>query len=247
MKTFCSKSAGFSLVEIAIVLVIVGLLLGGLLMPLATQQEVRRVGETQKTLDEINQALIGYALNQTPPHLPCPDKTGAAGAGTANDGLEDFVVATGACVAQEGNIPWATLGIANNADAWGNRVHYAVMAAFSNRLPATTFTLAPPGPGTLTVCQTPACAVTVATGLPAVILSYGRNGFGAINSAGAANLAPTSADEIQNTGAAPLPHTVFVSRPATDANAPVGEFDDVVAWLSPNVLYNRMVSASKLP
>lgn len=245
MRTFGFKSAGFSLVEIAIVLVIVGLLLGGLLMPLATQQEVRRVGETQKTLDEINQALIGYAVNQTPPHLPCPDKTGGGGAGTANDGLEDFVVATGVCVTQEGNIPWATLGIANNADAWGNRIHYAVTAAFSNRLPAATFTLAMTG--TLMVCQTAACANTVATTLPAVILSYGRNGFGSINSGGGTNVAPTSLDEIQNTGAVPLPHTVFVSRPPTVAGTPAGEFDDVVAWLSTNILLNRMVSASKLP
>jgi prepilin-type N-terminal cleavage/methylation domain-containing protein len=47
-STVKMNRAGFTLVEMAIVLVIVGLLLGGLLMPLSAQIEQRRIGETQK-------------------------------------------------------------------------------------------------------------------------------------------------------------------------------------------------------
>ena len=54
-------SGGFTLVEIAIVLVIVGLLIGGLLTPLAAQLEQRRGSETQKALDEAKEALFGFA------------------------------------------------------------------------------------------------------------------------------------------------------------------------------------------
>lgn len=234
MKIRQYSAAGFTLVEMAIVLVIVGLLLGGLLMPLSAQMDQRKNSETQRTLDEIKEALIGYAANPIPPHLPCPDKTGGGGAGTANDGLEDVTSATGLCVVTEGNIPWATLGVAD-VDGWGNRIHYSVTALFSNRPPAATFTLA--STGTLRVCMTSACATTTATALPAIILSYGKNGFGAINSAGAANPAPTSADELENTDL----NASFVSH------TPSATFDDLVTWVSPNILFNRMVAAGKLP
>ncbi|MGE5028235.1 MAG: type II secretion system protein, partial [Betaproteobacteria bacterium] len=127
---------GFTLVEMSIALVIIGLLLGGLLSPLAAQVEQRQISETQKELDEIREALIGFAASHpaadSKPYLPCPD--------TTNDGLEDR---TGtACTNQEGRVPWATLGIAE-ADSWGNRFRYRVTAAFSNS--ATGFTLSSPG------------------------------------------------------------------------------------------------------
>lgn len=239
-KTFRQAPAGFTLVEMAIVLVIIGLLIGGMLMPLTAQTEQRRIGETRKALDEIKEALIGYAANQTPPHLPCPDKTGAGGAGTANDGVEDFTVATGVCVVAEGNIPWATLGVAD-VDGWGNRIHYSVAPPYANRTPAAMFALT--STGTLSVCTTAACATTTATALPAIVLSYGKNGFGAINSAGIANPAPASADELANTNL----DVSFVSHPQTDANSGPGEFDDIVIWLSTGQLNSRMISAQRLP
>ncbi len=53
---------GFTLVEMAVVLVIIGLLLGGLLIPLSTQMENDKRKETQATLAAIREALIGYAV-----------------------------------------------------------------------------------------------------------------------------------------------------------------------------------------
>ena len=77
-----------------------------------------------------------------------------------------------------------------------------------------------------------------------VILSYGKNGFGAINSAtNTPNPAPASADEVENTNG----DSKFVSRSQTDVNSAAGEFDDIVVWLSSNVLFNRLVAAGKLP
>lgn len=240
---------GFTLVEMAIVLLIVGLLLGGVMMPLIAQIQERRITETQKALDEVREALIGYAASQTTPHLPCPDKTTAAGLGTANDGLEDFNPATGICIQAEGNIPWATLGV-SDVDAWGRRLHYRVDATYSNHLATAPFTLTPTG--TLRVCQATACAVTIAANLPAVILSYGRNGRGAITTSGA--LIPAApppvfpavnSDEYENTNS----DITFVMHPpaAPGSPAPGGEFDDQVIWLSSNLLNSRMISAQKLP
>jgi hypothetical protein len=78
--------------------------------------------------------------------------------------------------------------------------------------------------------------VPLASNAVAVIWSTGKN----TTSGG------TSADESENpnpqTGANPDPTpNCFVSH----ILAP--DFDDQVIWLSPNILYNRMISAGRLP
>ncbi len=231
---------GFTLVEIAIALLIIALLLGIVLVPLQSQLSQRQIAETQNALGYINEALVGFALANG--YLPCPDKTTSAGAGTANDGQEDSN--GGTCVVNEGNVPWVTLGTPST-DTWSNFFHYRVTPAFAQRSPQNPFTLS--STGSLTVaCPAPVCspAYNHTTSAPAVILSYGPNGYGAISSrTGAANPAPASADEIENTNGNP----VFVSRITTAVGSGGGEFDDIVAWLSTPVLFNRMVAAGQLP
>jgi len=250
-----SPQLGFSLVEMAISLVVLTLLIGGLLIPLATQTEQRQYKETQRVMNEINEALIGYALAQTPPHLPCPDKTTAAGVGTANDGLEDFDASTGQCVAREGNVPWATLGVAS-ADPWGNRFRYLVTPGFSNRPPATpVMSLA--SVGDIRVCSVASALVTCAPGtalassVPAVVISHGKNGLGAVNSiTNAPNPNPGSNDELENINvpvALDTSATNVVSHVISALGSPAGEFDDIVTWLPTSILFARLVSASKLP
>ena len=233
---------GFTLIEMAVVVFVIALLLGSILVPLQTQVEQRQISDTEKALDEIREALVGFALANG--FLPCPDKTGGGGAGTANDGTEDVTAATGTCVATEGHVPWTTLGVGAN-DAWGNRFRYRVAGAFAQRSPGTTFGLTTAGSLTV-VCPAPGCnpSYTYTTNTPAVVLSHGRNGLGAVNaSAGTANPAPASTDELENSDS----DSTFVKRPPSAAGASAGEFDDVVAWLSVNILLNRMVAAGKLP
>jgi len=234
---------GFSLIEVAIAVFVITLLLGGILVPLATQVELRKISETHKALDEIRDALLGFALANG--YLPCPDKTTAAGAGTQNDGQED--VSAGTCVAPEGNLPWVTLG-AGISDVWGNRFRFRVYGTFAQRAPSTPFNISTLGnPNPLQVCTTGACTISLTNssdGPPAVILSHGKNGFGARNATtNAANPAPAGADELENTDG----DTTFVSRAQSATGSGAGEFDDVVTWLSRNVLLNRMVAAGKLP
>lgn len=232
----------------AVVLFVITLLIGSLLVPLATQVEQRQISETQKAIEEIKEALLGFAIANG--YLPCPDKTTAAGAGVApnlpNDGIEDFTAA-GACVAtSHGNVPWVTLGV-SGADPWGNRFRYQVSPAFAQH-PPTTFNLS--SAANINVCTTSAClangrlTATSPDGAVAVIISLGKNGRGAVSAnTGTTNPAPISADENENaTGP-----TTFVSRTMTPIGAPAGEFDDIVTWLSKHTLFNRMVAAGKLP
>ena len=77
MHTPLKSDAGFTLAEMAIVLFIVVLLLGGLLVPLSAQIESHNIQATRDTLSEINEALLGFAAAQG--RLPCPAQDGATG------------------------------------------------------------------------------------------------------------------------------------------------------------------------
>jgi type II secretory pathway pseudopilin PulG len=240
----------------AVVVVIMALILGSILVPLSTQVEQRQVVDTERQLEDIKEALIGYALAQTPPNLPCPDKTSALGAGIANDGVEDRWV-TGLCVNLEGNAPWATLGLGSSGDPWGNRYHYRVTQAFAQRAPAATFSLSTQGDILVCPASTLCGAGQALTVLPpsdnspvALILSHGPNGWGAINVATAnVNTKPAPPalgfDETENTDG----DATFVSRArvSDDGSNPSPEFDDIVVWLSPHTLKHRLVAAGKLP
>jgi hypothetical protein len=87
--------------------------------------------------------------------------------------------------------------------------------------------------------------------IPAVVLSHGKNGYGSVNDQGALQANPadwplSNVDESTNVTVAT---TTFVSRAPQAAGLPGagGEFDDIVVWISPNILFNRMVAAGKLP
>lgn len=56
---------GFTLIELAVVLVIVTVLIGGLLVPLNAQIQARRIAETKKILEEAREAIVGYAMTHT--------------------------------------------------------------------------------------------------------------------------------------------------------------------------------------
>lgn len=211
-------SAGFTLVEMAVVLVIVGLLIGSLIAPLSAQIDQRSFSETQKTLADIKEALLGFALSHSAadgkPYLPCPDTDG--------DGLENR--AASACSSAEGNLPWVDLGLAAS-DSWNNRYRYRVTAAFSDN--ATGLTLA--STGNITI-RDAAAGATVASSIPLAVFSRGKNGAG------------TGTDEAENSDTT---NTILVSHPPTSTSG--NEFDDLVAWVPSGILFSRMVSAGRLP
>lgn len=224
------RSYGFTLVELAIVLIIVALLSGGLMMTVSSQIDQRNYNDTQQQLQDIRDALLGYAASHPAldgkPHLPCPDTDG--------DGFENR---TGnLCTSNDGQLPWNDLALGNQ-DAWGNRFRYHVELPFArNDIGFTLSTSATPR-----VCDQAACTSTLATQLPAIVVSHGKNGLGGVTAGNVANPLPASADETENTDG----DRDFVSHTPTPAG--VNEFDDLVIWISPNILYNRMIAAGRLP
>ena len=234
---------GFTLIEMAIVMVIITFLITGLAMPLSAQIQARRIAETKKTLEEAHAAIIGYAMSHSStsipdkPYLPCPDING--------DGLEDR---TGdVCAQAEGWLPWADLGTASQ-DAWGNRLHYSVetteYADRSKGLPDLPLYTPPYATMNLKrMCRNSACTQVDALYLPAVVFSHGPNGWGALNISGSSLNNPSSADEKENTDT----DTDFVSRTPSKAGDASGEFDDLVTWISDSLLRSRVCPAGGCP
>ena len=235
-----AASHGFSLVELAIAIFVITLLLGSILVPLSTQVEQRKTSETQKTLDEIKEALLGYALANG--YLPCP-------AISATDGSEDRP-GPGACTGgkRQGFLPWATLGT-SKLDSWGHIFRYSVTPAFTNS--TTLFTLSTARDISIRTRDATGAVVNLsnANDIPVVTFSVGRNGnWGTLDGGTTVgDLSATNADEDTNNDGGGNGR-VYFSRTTTDNTAATGgEFDDIVVWLSTSVLLNRMVAAGRLP
>lgn len=234
---------GFTLIEMAIVLIIITLVVGSALVPLGAQIEQRQRAETQRTLDEIKEALIGYTLSHGV--LPCPSNESAGiPDGTANTNCASSIIATG-------YIPWVTLGV-NNHDAWGNLIRYAVATKFadsSNPFTLNTASLSASNTITIQSRNSAGALTTISTTIPAAVLSLGKNGYGALSSdyIAQSGVPANNPDEKQNIASGSLTYVSRTPAPSGTSATIGGEFDDIIVWISPNVLYNRMVAAGVLP
>ena len=232
------NQVGFTLVELAIVLVIVGVLLGGFIGTLASRIEVTRYDETREELEDVKAALIAYAFSKGAggPYLPCPDGDG--------DGEAEL---TCTAVGEDmGSLPRVTLGL-GAADAWNNRYEYWVKNTFSDS--ATVFDLSTSANGRIETRSNDGTTLElVANNVVAVIFSRGKNGLGAVGTDGslkAAIPATGHTDEEENEDG----NIIFVSRSPTyeDDTTDVGTFDDIVIWISEYELKAKMVEAGVLP
>jgi prepilin-type N-terminal cleavage/methylation domain-containing protein len=238
-----NKDRGFTLIEIAVVLLIITILMTGLVPTISSQIEQKQLNETRKQLDEIQQALIGYAIVNE--RLPCPATLGSNGA----ESPADAASGTPCTLPYNGFIPAATLGITQvnskglAIDGWNNPIRYAVSTSGgANNDFTKTGGMKAAGISSLSpdllVCSTStgttntSCGGTTLTPnkVPAVIISTGKNG---------GQIGGTSPDEAANQDGGTS--KTFVSHD----NSPT--FDDIVVWISPNILINRMIAAGKLP
>jgi prepilin-type N-terminal cleavage/methylation domain-containing protein len=239
------RPTGFSLVEVAVVLVIISILVTAIAIPLSTQIEVQRVQETRRQLELAKEAVYGFAIANG--RLPCP----ATVVGTTATEAE----AAGVCTNQIGFLPAVTLGLSGTStggyltDAWDDgtalrRIRYAVSDANTSALTKTdgikTQTMSTVSGAThLTVCDTglvvpPSavnCGTTTTLGdkAPFIIYSLGKDASSTAN------------DSLNNQNAVANVDRVFTG------GAQTVNFDDIVTWGNLNTLFARMVQAGKLP
>lgn len=226
------RNTGFTLVELAIVLVIVALLTSGLLLGVSAQRNAAENIDAQRQMETIREALTGFALTRG--RLPCPAQPGLANT-DANAGIEN-------CAQQHGVLPWVTLGLPET-DPWGNRFTYFASSKFTAALAAGTqasFTLLtgdpPDNAGTANIKASSGSAGNIASDLPAVVVSHGSRGAGAWQPNGT-QLAGAAGDESENADA----DLTFI------AGQPSNNFDDLLTWVVPSILKSKMVAAGRLP
>jgi prepilin-type N-terminal cleavage/methylation domain-containing protein len=288
-----SAQTGFTLVEIAIVLLIVTILLGYTVAMFPQQQKLKQYRALNLEMDRVMEAIIGFA--QVNGRLPCP-------AIPNSTGKEDIFA--GGCNNYAGFVPINTLGLNGRLnedslllDPWGNPYRYYVTAVdfpTSGTPGDSDFTAAGEMravglvdsdddgyidlDGRYLICDGTGddidhkCdganevfgrwqdngdpALDRYAGAPFVLLSQGKNW----------NEAAAAGDELENSGATlttafvpPIPNglsgmpyllknvaaneTTFVKRTSGFAD----DFDDVVRWASPSILYSRMIQAGQLP
>lgn len=256
MLTLSRSQSGFSLIELALGLVIVATLMSALLVPLATQIDQRRTTETDRLLEQAREALLGFAAGHG--RLPCP-------ATAASNGQEAADVGTGTCTTHRGFLPAVTLGLSPvdgagfQTDAFGgdaNRLRYAVSEAVkpptanklftvNNGLRGTDATtqIAASSAGNLRICSLPSTTLTTCDGAGNVTLAA-DNVVAVIFSVGkSASIRGPSAGEAENTDATAA-NRIFVSQPYNERAG--AEFDDQIIWISTNVLISRLAAAGQL-
>lgn len=252
MYPYKRMQTGFTLVEIAIVLMVVTILLGYTVAMFPAQQNLKKYRQVDREMDEIVEHLIAFA--QVNGRLPCPDTSN--GTGTI-DGLEDQNATFNGCEAYFGFLPGRTLGvqgvydtIGSLLDPWGSEYGYAVsdidngtdgILVTVNGIRAEGMTNVNPD---LFVCSDSAtvgndddCAAAasadVAANIPAVVISMGRD----------AVLPSSSNIQIENTDDFHdgTNDKVYISSSHRD------DYDDEVRWISTNLLFSRMIAAEQLP
>lgn len=162
-------AGGFTLIEIAVVIVVLALLLAmiaGLATAMISQQR-REV--TRQKLAGVETALALYVSQNR--RLPCP-ADGRLASDNANAGLERPVggvncqVVTGTANSQtHGVVPWRTLGLSESdiTDGWGNRMTFRVAPELvvAGRM---DFTACDPGAPVVGGAGIAACAVPCPNG-----------------------------------------------------------------------------------
>lgn len=244
--------SGFTLVELAVVMVIVAFLMASAMYVLSAQVDQRNFEESRRRLEQAREYLLAYAVVQG--RLPCP-------ATLASNGAESIAAAAGSgtggtCTLNyNGYLPAATIGFSPTnsdglaVDAYNNPIRYAVSKTsephFTNNvlLKANWSTTSP---GDIDIClhlvaanqaTCAAAANRVASSgtVVAVIWSQGKNFASTGGNA--------SIDEASNNDA----FAAFVSRTPSPAGASDGEYDDILAWIPVGMLYGRLIAGGVLP
>lgn len=241
------RTAGFTLLEMSLVLLVLALLAASMLNGATVDTHREQYALLNKRLGAIEEALLSFRKRND--RLPCPgDLTalptvaeygveatnpgacdGGLGAPAANYGLNNTVA---------GALPVKTLGIPDEYmyDPWGGKILYAtdarltVLNSFSIVYPITDATI-----GDITVLDT--SGNTTTAGAAVVLLSHGPNGHGAYQESGAVSAAnATNANELINChcdadGGAAAFTEQFVQGPYFNNAADLYDrFDDVLRY-----------------
>jgi prepilin-type N-terminal cleavage/methylation domain-containing protein len=253
MRVNTKGDTGFTLVEIAIVLLIVTILLGYTVALLPVQQELRQYRAANDEMEKILDSL--YAFAQVNRRLPCPD-TGVATPGDENS----LGAPPDDCVVFFGYLPAKTLGLNGKynetgrlIDPWGGEYRYAISdfdggdgnidlvtangirdEGMINVVSDLFICNSSPNTASDTACTS--ALERVVGSIPAVIISMGKdNDIVALSAS--SNIQTENIDDFHDG----TNDKVYISTSRQD------DYDDIVKWISPNILFSKMIDAGLLP
>jgi len=243
------QALGFTLIEMAIVLVVIGLVISGGVVAVGPVIEQTKYAETKQRLDRIEQAIILHVIrNQC---LPCPaagaptdlDELGRAVATTDGVYSSGCVSASDDCAIDLGVVPWVNLGLseADITDGFGARIGYAISTTGNLERDDAMLRIAPSSypAGNLIVKNVAGTELTSTNtggeGAAYVMISYGKDMvYGYRSGTGSRNTTDPNSSTQQaynNTGTPPVFATNFFVQDDLILNTAGGNyFDDVVRW-----------------
>jgi prepilin-type N-terminal cleavage/methylation domain-containing protein len=256
------SNRGFTLIELSMVFLVIGLIVGGGVIAIGPTLDKTRRNVTVNTLDQVESSLVLFAIRSN--RLPCP-ADGSLPPNDSNYGVEQ-PSGGGTCSVAISNsvIPWITLGLDEgySLDGWGNRLSYVPSGAQVASWPLVTGgtpgtlgsniyrsgTTYPTGPFITVTDVLSSNAITNATGndqAAYVLISHGKSGWygwpKASGSTPVSQFAPTVAEAGKACNNDPVDCAIgtaptFVSGSQVGKYPPAGNaayFDDIVRWRSP--------------
>lgn len=243
IRTIC---AGFSLLEMSVVLAIMGTVMGGGLVMLRGTIDSTRYNTTIARMDIIHKTLLDYSLTFN--RMPCPasltlDPTntnyGIEAASNSNTCVGGTPAAnfTSSGGAAEGAVPTRSLKLPDEYmyDGWGKRFRYAVnpTKTAASSFPPTSGTACSDGRN-LTVNDATGAARSSAALY--VLMSHGATGHGGYTQSGTIfSAGSTNTDEQTNchcnASATATTYTgTYVQKLPTASTTLTNEFDDIVSY-----------------
>jgi prepilin-type N-terminal cleavage/methylation domain-containing protein len=237
---------GFSLLEMSVVLLIIGIVTGSGMFMLTESLRQKQFNTTKERLALLQQTLLDFrrAFNR----LPCPAyqtlavSTSAFGRENCTPSAPDLY-ASGPIMS--GMFPTKTLGLPDEYafDGWGRRIVYTVDSAFIN---ANAFNAVPLSDTTVRLVVQNQAGSNKTDRAVYVLVSHGSNGHGAfprkggttrVRATGTSVAGSANTDELENcqcdnNAAYTSLNSTFVQQPINSENTAVlnRTFDDLVVY-----------------
>lgn len=234
-----SQKLGFTLLEMSIVLLIIGLVISGSLTLITGKDKVDKYGQTWEKMKDIDDAIAVY-LNENDA-LPCPAPLnavqGSAEYGRASDCDDDTPPAgtyrvehpaSSGTYVRIGGVPFYDLEMQDEylGDAWNSRLVYAVTEDLTSATDSDST-------GIITIQDSSGDIETEAAW---VLMSAGKNRNGAFSARSGVQV-PCSAVVLDGENCA-HDDGIFLDTAYNDGDTPANYFDDLIRWETVPRLYN---------